>query len=121
MADDNKKKDDADAKKADDEKMKGNHAMRTVRIEMGKTKAASRIFVDDCEVTRGLLDFEVHSSYQGSGVPAVSLTLWPEKLEVCGELSEVIKRDLISMARDRDVQRLFEAGCWYENRRKKEK
>jgi hypothetical protein len=62
-----------------------------VTIDMARRKSESRILIDGCEVTRGILDFGVDLRY---GYPTVTLTIWPEHLTITGDLGEVIKLDL---------------------------
>jgi hypothetical protein len=69
-----------------------------VRIEMGRRKPDSRIFIDGVEITRGVLDFDVQIARDLNSRTAVVLTIWPEKLELEGELGAVIAKDLIAAA-----------------------
>lgn len=61
-------------------------------------KQSARIFVEDQEITSGLLDYDVDLSHP-FGFPIVTLKIFPRMLTINGELGEVIKYDLLKARR----------------------
>jgi len=58
-----------------------------IRIEMAANKRESKIFVDECQVRHGVMDFDFDLS---DGIPVVMLKIWAEGLVVTGENADIV-------------------------------